>query len=102
MHETFSEPRKREIQEEFKRRRGRQIALAIPLVPLILLRPWLRTHPPESMPWIGPIVGDAALLVCIVAALVFSLMNWRCPSCNGYLGRSISPRFCSKCGVQLT
>ena len=31
----------------------------------------------------------------------FSFRNWRCPACNGYLGRSMSMNFCPKCGVEL-
>jgi rRNA maturation endonuclease Nob1 len=33
--------------------------------------------------------------------LIFSLFNWRCPSCNKYLGKAINAKFCAKCGVQL-
>ncbi|MFW5839956.1 MAG: hypothetical protein ACOCZE_05185 [Planctomycetota bacterium] len=32
--------------------------------------------------------------------LIGSFVNWRCPSCRGYLGRSM-PRHCPKCGVKL-
>ena len=37
----------------------------------------------------------------VLYLLIFSLKNWRCPACNGYLGKAISPRFCSKCGAAL-
>jgi hypothetical protein len=36
----------------------------------------------------------------IISVLVFSFLNWRCPS-NKYLGKAINPKFCSKCGAQL-
>lgn len=49
-----------------------------------------------SSDWFGPLFFGIAL-----AAVGFSLVNWRCPSCNVYLGRGISPRFCSKCGIEL-
>mgnify|MGYP001402959415 CR=1 FL=1 len=35
------------------------------------------------------------------AILVFSFRNWRCPACEGHLGKGMGARFCSKCGVQL-
>jgi hypothetical protein len=53
------------------------------------------------------IAGDRAkgsspvLLFPILAAVGFSLWNWRCPACRGYLGRTFNPKFCQKCGVQL-
>jgi DNA polymerase II large subunit len=37
----------------------------------------------------------------IISVLAFSFLNWRCPSCNKYLGKAINPKFCSKCGTQL-
>lgn len=46
--------------------------------------------------WPIPIV----LGVAFVAGMVLTLKNWRCPSCNGYLGKGFNPRFCSKCGVR--
>ena len=72
--------------------------------------------------WIATILAIAAILpmvngfvigglservvapICIAVVLgiaIFSLINWRCPSCEGYLGNKMSPRFCSKCGVRL-
>jgi len=39
--------------------------------------------------------------VLVAAAVIFSFANWRCPACNGYLGRGINPKFCSKCGTEL-
>ena len=40
---------------------------------------------------IGPIIG----------LLLYSLKNWRCPACNGYLGKGFFPAFCPKCGARL-
>jgi rubrerythrin len=45
---------------------------------------------------IGPVI-----VALVVGALVFSLKNWRCPACDKYLGKGISPSFCPKCGVAL-
>jgi hypothetical protein len=42
------------------------------------------------------------IAIVLVAGLVFfSFQNWRCPACNGYLGKGWGPRFCPKCGVAL-
>ncbi|TMQ49613.1 MAG: hypothetical protein E6K73_09610 [Candidatus Eisenbacteria bacterium] len=50
---------------------------------------------------LSPVVFGPAFLVLVAAAVIFSFANWRCPACNGYLGRGINPKFCSKCGTEL-
>ena len=42
-----------------------------------------------------------AAMIGLAAAILFSLWNWRCPSCGKYLGRATNPSFCPKCGVKL-
>jgi len=39
--------------------------------------------------------------VAAVALSLLHLVNWRCPACGRNLGRSMGPKFCSQCGVQL-
>ncbi len=45
-------------------------------------------------------VGSVLLLV-MFAALLFNMVDWRCPACDRYLGKTISPAYCSKCGAPL-
>jgi hypothetical protein len=40
-------------------------------------------------------VGFAIILV----AFLLTVLNWRCPGCNAYLGREFRPRNCRYCGV---
>lgn len=42
-------------------------------------------------------------LICAVTlgGLAASIVNWRCPACNKYLGRSMDPSVCRKCGAKL-
>lgn len=40
-------------------------------------------------------------IVAFLFVLIFSLINWKCPACRKYLGRSFYPNYCSKCGVAL-
>jgi hypothetical protein len=96
----YTEPEKSEFREEFKRRRSRQIFLAVPLIAMILLFAVLRGRKVE-IPGVPVSVLGPLFLALVVAALVYSLYNWRCPACNRYLGRDLSPRFCNKCGVNL-
>jgi hypothetical protein len=43
----------------------------------------------------------AAQIVLIAAFIGFSAFNWRCPSCNKYLGSNINRRICKQCGTRL-
>lgn len=40
-------------------------------------------------------------ILCIIGAVVFSMVNWRCPKCKQYLGRGTNPTHCSNCGTKL-
>jgi peptidoglycan/LPS O-acetylase OafA/YrhL len=86
---------------EFKRRRARQISALLPLVPVFLALYWLQTHPDEELFGLATTVWAAVMGGIILGFIVFTLSNWRCPSCRGFLGKGISPRFCRQCGTQL-
>ena len=93
-----SDPR---IQEEFRKRRTRQLAMIVPALAAVIVFIWADDHrgralmgiPSSMLLWIGG--------ACFIGVLVFSFSNWRCPACNGYLGKGWNPKFCVKCGVQL-
>ena len=42
-------------------------------------------------------------LICAASlgGLAALVLNWRCPSCNKYLGRSMNLKVCRKCGAKL-
>ena len=91
------------VMSKFRKRLWIQTLLAIvflPVVaPLILMRKY-QPHPPFVY---GLPVNTYTVLACVagVVVIVLSVVNWRCPACNGYLGRSMLPRFCNKCGERL-
>jgi hypothetical protein len=89
------------VMSEFKQKKTRQLLAAIPAVLAIVPLVIAEDVGPNGL-WGIPIIVLAPIcLVVILGVLVFSLINWRCPGCKGYLGKKISPRFCSKCGIQL-
>jgi hypothetical protein len=90
-----------EFKAEFAKRRRRQLLAAIPIVAIIVLRVVLDKEAEASFLGQsgGLVIGGA--LVVILGTIAFSLWNWRCPACNKYLGKGISPAFCAKCGVAL-
>ena len=97
----FTHDQQNEFQRLFALRRRRQMILAVPLLAVFIAVMAVKDRPegvilglPANM--VGPV-----FLALAVGALLFSLWNWRCPACAKYLGKSISPRFCPKCGVAL-
>lgn len=90
-----------ELREEFARRRMRQIILVIPVLIGMATMFWLEKNPEASIAGLDATVLAISFFILVVGAIAFSLYNWRCPSCSGYLGKAINPKFCSKCGFNL-
>ena len=89
-----------EIVTEFKKRRTRQIMAIGPIV-LAFIALLSVENNPTGIFGLSPSIILVGAFAVIISVLVFSLLNWRCPSCNKYLGKAINPKFCSKCGTQL-
>ena len=94
----YSDRQKASFKEEFAARRKRQLILLVPFTALAIGFALIPDEPSGDVMGLLAAVGLGLLVVGIV---VFSLMNWRCPACNAYLGKAISPNFCPKCGVAL-
>ncbi len=88
----YTESQKVEFKDQYAERRKRQIGFSIVFV-LVLLPIAIASERVSWFPFL--------MIAVIVPGIVFSLRNWRCPACGGYLGRSFNPKFCQKCGVQL-
>ena len=89
------------VKQEFAIRRKRQILLAIPLVAMALFVGLLEDKAGNAVMGISTSVIGPVFAVLVVGAIGFSLRNWRCPACNGYLGKRLNPHFCVKCGAAL-
>ena len=89
-----TEYQKARVLEEFAARRKRQLIATIPVLVLLIGYVLLGERAEQTAyPFI--------LIGVVVVILIFSFRNWRCPACDGYLGRGLNPKFCSKCGAQL-
>jgi hypothetical protein len=88
------------IMQEFRQRQSRQfIAIAITLFAIlscavIYKRPDLFGEFSKSKLF-------GAEVVVIASYMVFTSVNWICPSCGKYLGSDINRRTCKKCGARL-
>ena len=98
----YTEQQKASFKQQFAVRRQRQIILAVPLIAVFVGFALLSDRQNG-----GDVLGIPAALVApvflalVAGALIFSFRNWRCPACDKYLGKGMSPRFCPKCGVAL-
>jgi hypothetical protein len=76
---------------EYKRRLRRQVI--VPVVGIILIG--------LSFLIGGSDAAKIAAVLVIVPLFGFTIWNWRCPACNGYLGKGSNHSFCPKCRARL-
>ena len=89
-----------EIIEGFRKRKKKQLIITAPLILAIVGMVLVR----DMEGALAGIPVSAISGVCtglVFAGILFSVFNWRCPACNAYLGKGISPKFCRRCGAQL-
>ena len=96
----YTEEQKTEHKRLFSARKRRQVLLAIPLVAMVIL--FIVSEGKTAILGIPLKIAGPAFVVIALAAVGFSLYNWRCPACNKYLGKSMSQKFCAGCGVELS
>jgi hypothetical protein len=90
----------RQIMQEFRVRRGRQLlAIGVALF-LVFFLAMLHKYPAIMGEFSRNTIFGAQIMV-IVAFIGFSSFNWRCPSCDKYLGNDMNRRVCRKCGSRL-
>ena len=89
------------IVEEFRRRRGRQVAVAAAVFAAFGLLIWAERVQPHPL-GLTPRSGQIGVLMVVIGAPLFSFKNWRCPKCSRYLGKTWMLRFCPGCGVPLS
>lgn len=87
--------------QQFRTIRNRQVLVVIPLAVIFLVLAWFGDNLKTVVVGIHDNVIPAAAFLVIVGMAIFSLINWRCPSCKSYLGRSFNPQSCSECGAKL-
>jgi hypothetical protein len=88
------------VVQDFGVRRGRQLFAIVVALFLVLFLAMLHKSPTVLGEFSkNDILG--AQVVVIAAFIGFSSVNWRCPSCNKYLGNDMNRRVCRKCGSRL-
>ncbi len=92
-----TEQRRAQLRTSFRRRRRFHWSVNIALVVAVLA---FIVATPDST---GSVQGVAFEIVAalLLAAIGVTFFVWRCPACSSYLGRSLSPRECPRCGARL-
>lgn len=88
------------IKQEFKARRIRQIVAIGTTLVLLLLLAALYDHTHLLQGFAKKDILSAQILI-LCAFIGFSSYNWKCPSCNSYIGPDINRRLCRHCGARL-
>ena len=91
---------KQAIQSAYKARRGRQILISILALVGVVVMLYAYVNPAALAP-LKPLQIMLLALVYEVGLLAASLLNWRCPNCNKYLGRGYNPESCRRCNAKL-
>jgi hypothetical protein len=83
---------------EFRRRRRRQLLVLIPALVMLFMYLWANERGTPHVVGIPRDMFEGVALLSLAPLLLFTVSNWRCPSCNEYV-RGFNPRQCPKCGV---
>lgn len=93
-----------DIKKEFQKRKKRQVIIAVSIIPIFVLLLYVKSFPDSiifELVDYKQVVLISGLMIGLT--LISSYLNWRCPSCEKYIGRSLNPnhRHCSNCGAEL-
>jgi hypothetical protein len=90
-----------QVVEEFRLRRKRQWLAAIPGVAAVVFISYFLKREDFALFGLSSTALTFGACAVVLGYLMFSIWNWRCPGCDGYLGKGMNPSFCGKCGVKL-
>jgi hypothetical protein len=87
-----------DVVAEFRRRRRRQLLAVIPALVMLFMYFWANERRTPDVVGIPRDMFEGIALLSLPPLLLFTVSNWRCPSCNEYV-RGFNPHQCPKCGV---
>jgi len=90
----------KQIIQEFRARQSRQfVAIAMALFTILLCAVIYKRS--DLFGEFSKSTLFGAQVVIIASYMVFTSVNWICPSCGKYMGADINRRTCKKCGARL-
>lgn len=87
------------VMKEFEKRKKKQLIVLLTCIPVVLL--YLLQTSSKRLPFIGDGGIAIASFLFFVGVFVFTLLNWRCPNCNSFLGKRFLMQKCDRCGARL-
>jgi hypothetical protein len=87
------------VRKEYQKRRKKQWIVVLVSIPVILL--FLLQVIDQHTVFIGTVPLAIITVVFLGSVVAFTCVNWRCPSCNAFLGKNISAERCEQCGARL-
>ncbi len=97
----YTESQLAEFKDEYRRRRRRQWVVSGIIMVLALGVILLQDRQRGTIAGVATGVWLPVFLALVIAVLVFSFRNWRCPACGAYFGKRMRLNFCPRCGVPL-
>jgi hypothetical protein len=89
-----------QIIQEFRKRQSRQL-IAIAMTLFAILSCAVIYKRPDIFGAFSKNTLFGVQVVIIASYMVFTSLNWICPSCGKYLGTDINRKFCKKCRARL-
>lgn len=91
--------KREEILRRFKKRRILNLISTLIIFGMAFFAFWYSNNRSSIQDDMRPVIV-ITICTCSLGALVFSIFNWRCPSCGKHLGGTIDPASCRKCGFR--
>jgi len=99
---SYTDQQKAEFKAAFAAKRRRQWQLVVlPALAAVIVIVIVGGRPEGMLLGLSAAVWRPVAFAVVLAAVVFSFINWRCPACGRYLGRTFNPEYCSHCGIPL-
>ena len=99
---SHTDQQKREFKAAFAAKRRRQwLLVLLPVLAAVIVIVIVGRRPEGILLGVSAAVWRPVAFAVVIAAVVFSFINWRCPACGRYLGRTFNPAYCPRCGIPL-
>jgi len=89
------------VVSEFRKRERRQLLAVLPLMLAVVAAKLAHDHTGGAVFALPAWSFYVMAVALVVGAVVFSVLNWRCPACRRYLGRGAIRETCPRCGRRL-
>lgn len=98
---SYTDQQKKEFKAAFAIKRRRRWLILLPVLAAVIFIVIVGRRPEGTLLGLHAAVWQPIIFAVVLAAVVFGFINWRCPACGRYLGRTFNPAYCPRCGIPL-